>query len=236
MYYRMIATMLLLFGLALAAFATPARAAAFSCDLCPATTTADLNLRSGPSLNDSVLTVMPAGAHLDWDPSQPRSNGYVAVSYHGIEGWSFAEYLWLFPLTGTTTAYLNFRWGDSLDAPVIDVIPPDTGLQVIDGPSNGFYDVQYEGRAGWVSGDYLDFDAGGDGDTFAVGTEVFVNTDALNLRDGPGLGYDVSNVLFTGRHLFVRDGPATADGWVWYNVDAGQAGAGWVAGAYLALA
>src|SRR3954469_3593387 len=48
-------------------------------------TTADLNLRAGPSLADPVLTVIPAGAALA--PTGEWSQGFVGVTYEGNYGW-----------------------------------------------------------------------------------------------------------------------------------------------------
>src|SRR5215208_3414721 len=48
-------------------------------------TTADLNLRAGPSFADSVLMVIPAGAALA--PTGEWSQGFVGVTYEGNYGW-----------------------------------------------------------------------------------------------------------------------------------------------------
>src|SRR5215218_117834 len=48
-------------------------------------TTADLNLRAGPSLADPVLTVIPAGAALA--PTGEWSQGFAGVTYEGNYGW-----------------------------------------------------------------------------------------------------------------------------------------------------
>ena len=48
-------------------------------------TTADLNLRVGPSLAAPVLTVIPAGAALA--PTGEWSQGFVGVTYEGNYGW-----------------------------------------------------------------------------------------------------------------------------------------------------
>ncbi|MBW3634702.1 MAG: SH3 domain-containing protein, partial [Chloroflexi bacterium] len=48
-------------------------------------TTADLNLRAGPSFGDAVLLVIPAGAALA--PTGEWSQGFVGVTYEGNYGW-----------------------------------------------------------------------------------------------------------------------------------------------------
>jgi len=51
----------------------------------------DLNLRSGPTLTDDVVLVMPAGASVEL--TGERTNGFTAVLYDGIEGWASTAYL-----------------------------------------------------------------------------------------------------------------------------------------------
>ena len=75
----------------------PAGVAARSCGPCPATTTADLNLRAGPSQADEIFLVIPAGAAAEWDPFQGEVNGYVAVTYDGVAGWAAREFLLRYP-------------------------------------------------------------------------------------------------------------------------------------------
>jgi uncharacterized protein YraI len=235
MGYRIIVAVILLLGVVSAGITRPQPAAALSCGPCPATATDDLNLRDGPSLTDDILRVIPAGAELEWDSSQDRRNGFVAVSYDGTDGWAYAAYLYLFPAPATATDRLNLREDPSLSADVIEVMPAGSNLQVLSGPTNGFFSVRFEQQqAGWAHGDYLDF-GGGTGD-FSPGDDVEVNTDSLNLRAGPGLGEDVEAVLFEGDLLVVLSGPTSANGYLWYEVESDEAGTGWVAGAYLAAA
>jgi uncharacterized protein YraI len=56
-----------------------------------ATTTSSLNLRSGPSTGDSILTVMPAGASITvtGDPQ----GGFYPVTYSGTSGWAAGEFV-----------------------------------------------------------------------------------------------------------------------------------------------
>jgi uncharacterized protein YraI len=54
-------------------------------------TTADLNLRSGPSTSTSVITVMPRGAALTVTGSSQA--GFYSATYNGSSGWAYASYL-----------------------------------------------------------------------------------------------------------------------------------------------
>ena len=57
-------------------------------------TTADLNLRTGPSTSDSIIVTMPSGSiAITWDnPSCPTS-GWYRVYYGGLTGWASGTYL-----------------------------------------------------------------------------------------------------------------------------------------------
>jgi uncharacterized protein YgiM (DUF1202 family) len=71
--------------LAVAAETLPAPAASLGEVPANPVTTANLNLRAGPSFGDSVLMVIPAGAALT--PTGEWSQGFVGVTYEGSYGW-----------------------------------------------------------------------------------------------------------------------------------------------------
>jgi uncharacterized protein YraI len=211
--------------------AWPRSAAAVSCGPCPATTTADLNLRAGPSTAHQVLRVIPAGAQVEWDPFQAQTNGFVAVAYAGTAGWSHRDFLLLFPAFATTTTSLNLRDGPSLGARVLEVLPPGAAVQVLGGPENGFYSVRYQERvAGWCHGDYLAFSGGSpDPGPGPGGATATVSVD-LNLREGPGLGHRVLLVMPAGSTVVLL-ATQPQDGFV--PVAFGET-TGWAFAAYLA--
>ncbi|AKV04048.1 hypothetical protein AKJ09_10711 [Labilithrix luteola] len=74
-----------------------------------AETTADLNLRSGPATTFSILAVIPQGAVVTILNPTP-TNGFLNVSWNGINGWCSAKYLSsaTAPSTGATP-------GDAVD-------------------------------------------------------------------------------------------------------------------------
>ena len=55
------------------------------------TATVSLNLRAGPSTNDVVLLVIPAGGNVR--ATDQLSNGYRLVVYNGTTGWAYNSYL-----------------------------------------------------------------------------------------------------------------------------------------------
>jgi uncharacterized protein YgiM (DUF1202 family) len=227
---RLLFSLAILASLAVSSLSTPSPASALSCGPCPAMTLDALNLRDGPSLHANVLLVIPAGAEVAYDATVPAENGYLAVSYGGVDGYAHQLYLRLFPAHASPTDWLNLRSDPNLGAEVLMVMPPGSNVEVLGVGENGYYSVRYEQRLiGFAHSDYLEFDrtAG-----FLVGDNVIVNTDALNLRSRASLSGSVRAVLFSGEELTVEDGPVEADGFTWYEVDGAQ-GTGWVAGEYL---
>ena len=55
-------------------------------------TTGNLNLRSGPSSNKSILRVVPKGALVTVVASQP-TNGFYEIDHDGTSGFSYGNYL-----------------------------------------------------------------------------------------------------------------------------------------------
>lgn len=222
----------------------PAPAGAVSCDPCPGATTTALNLRENPSLDADVILVMPALAELEYRPSVSQQNGFLSVTYDGVDGWAASEYLWLWPGFGTTTDALNLRTDPDLGSAVIDVIPAQTEIQILGGPRNNFLNVLYGDQSGWASLDYIVVAGapadGSPGGEFSTGDLVVVTTDYLNYRSEPSLDGDVLEVLPGGTEGGILDGPVSADGYVWYQLGLpgyGPDGAtpGWVVADYLAL-
>src|SRR5687768_4478720 len=167
MHRRILLTFAFLGAALLANFAATVPARALSCSPCPAVTTDFLNLRDAPSLDGDVLLVIPLGAEVSYDTTVPRQNGYLSVSYNGVDGYAHSLYLLLFPANATTTDWLNLRSGPSTDSPIIQVMPPDGNVQVRSAAENGYFSVSFEQRVpGYAHGDYLDFDHTGG---FSVG-------------------------------------------------------------------
>jgi uncharacterized protein YgiM (DUF1202 family) len=62
-----------------------------------------------------------------------------------------------------------------------------------------------------------------------------VDTDALNMRSGPGTATTVTDVLVNGTVGTVTDGPVIGPDWTWFEINVAGVGSGWVAGEFLAL-
>jgi len=146
-----------------------------------ATTTSNLNLRSGPSSAYGVISVIPRGAAIELR-GEPQG-GYYPVNYNGTTGWAHSDWISVgssapapspdpepTPAPGgngsvpvgdsvtglaTTTANLNMRSGPGMDYAVRTVIPNGTAVELRGDPQNGFHPVNYDGTTGWVHGDWL---------------------------------------------------------------------------------
>jgi uncharacterized protein YraI len=110
------------------------------------------------------------------------------------------------------------------------VIPEGALVASLGGSRNGFRKVSYQGKPGWAHGDYLVVANGGSPDVddgpVIVGTAV--TTTDVNLRAGPGTGYEVLRVLSEGESVDLSN--TYENGFV-YVVHEGLAG--WVYADYL---
>jgi uncharacterized protein YraI/uncharacterized protein YkwD len=139
-----------------------------------AAATQALNLRAGPSLNDPVLAVIPAGGVVGLTGAADA--GYLGVTYGATEGWADAAYLMISEsvpapsgqLAGFTadqsaaagqviaTANLNLRAGAGLDSAILTVVPRGSLLELTgQQETNGYVAVSYNGITGWVDSGYL---------------------------------------------------------------------------------
>ncbi len=143
------------------------------------------------------------------------------------------------------TDYLNLRAGAGTNQDVLDVLAYGTEATVTASPTTASADgydwveIQTDaGEGGWVADDYLAAASGGPGGggLFAVGDQLMVNTDYLNLRSGQGTDSDVVDVLPYGTMVMITGLPATGsnDGYDWYQVGVHAGESGWVAGEFLA--
>jgi uncharacterized protein YgiM (DUF1202 family) len=220
-----------------------------------------LNLRAGVGTDQEVLDVLANGtaATVTASPTSASANGYDWVEIQtddGVGGWVADAFLAaasggpggggnLFAVGDqlmVNTDYLNLRSGQGTDSDVVDVLPYGTMVLVTGLPASGsndgydWYQVGvHAGESGWVVGEYLAYPSNGDsGGGFGIQQFVQVNTDVLNLRDGPSLESNVVGSVVYGDTGVVVSDPTSADGYTWYSVDFSGDGAGdWVAGEFL---
>lgn len=133
-------------------------------------TTANLNMRSGSSTAYGILSTIPKGTTVP--VVGHASKGWYQVTYNGKTGYVSNSYVSVVSGTTTpapapsvpsttqtsyvrTTASLNMRSGSSTAYKVLLVIPSGTTVPVSGRASNGWYQVTYAGKTGYVSNSYV---------------------------------------------------------------------------------
>lgn len=126
-----------------------------------AKTTANVNLRNGPSTGNQIVRVVPAGTTVQI--SGTVQNGFRFVIDNGQGGWIADQFLRsnvpgdgpYDPNVATTTARLNLRAEPSPTAKVLLVMPEGARVRVLKGGSGQFRKVSYNGTTGWAAYVYL---------------------------------------------------------------------------------
>ncbi len=210
-------------------------------------TTANLNMRSGPSTNYAVILVIPRGASVTID-GDPRS-GFYPVSYGGRSGYASVNYISMGgasssgnsgapSATGsaTVTSSLNLRAGPSTGDRVLTVMRSGATVTLNGRQANGFLSVTFQGTSGWAYAQYLRQGAAAapsnNSGSVPVGDSVVGSrtvTTGLRLRSGPGTSYGIILVMRAGATVEVMG-----------NAQAGflpvryQGTKGWASAEYLA--
>lgn len=167
-----------------------------------AVVTERLNLRNGPSIDEPVIDVLPAGARVTL--SGQSINDYLFVTWNDQNGWAHREWLEVVsvpsenPSTATTTERLNMRTGAGLSYSVILVIPQGATVTLTGQEENGFHSISYNGQDGWAFGAYL-----ADNSPSPSPSTTATVTERLNLRSGPSLADRVIVVLPAGATVSV---------------------------------
>ncbi|MDQ3653822.1 MAG: SH3 domain-containing protein [Chloroflexota bacterium] len=215
-----------------------------------------LRLRTGAGLGTSIIATLPDGTR-----GVVVSNARMSDDINWLEvqtaigtGWLAASYL-VASTSGPTsearfqpgdvvrvdTDLVNLREGAGTGEPVIMALGNGISGTVVDGPvatSNLYWirvDTDY--GTGWMAEAFLasaDAEETESSRSFDIGDTVYIDTDGINIRTSPGTSSDVVSVLYTNETAMVVDGPRTADGYVWYRLDAAN-GTGWGVSRYLGL-
>lgn len=129
--------------------------------------TVAVNVRSGASLNDSVIAVIQAGTEVL--PTGVSQNGYTQINYNGQRRWVSSQYVSqggraedampdsLPGYTGTAkaTADLMIRTGSGADAKDVRSVPAGYELQLTGVTENGRTQVIFDREVRWVNSQYL---------------------------------------------------------------------------------
>lgn len=149
-------------------------------------------------------------------------------------------------LIQVTEVPLNVRDIASTDGAVVGNLATGTRLCVIDGPVDNstdvfeWYQIDGGGLQGWVAGGYCSLVSSGgcaggaSSPRFAVGDRIQVSDGPLNLCEQPSTSATIVGSYDTWTQVCVNRGPATADGYEWYDVE-GYGLSGWLAGDFCIL-
>ena len=192
-----------------------------------------LKLRQLPDTSSGTLTTMPYGSAVT--VTGESVNGFYAVSYEELSGYASAQYLSFdvnelqptaaptkvpeasHPVTGrigtvTAPSGLNLRADSSQYANVLATLGYGVQVTVTGERVSGFYPVRIGTLSGYVSADYISFDAESAATTVPTATpapstggyRVVVESDnGLNLRARPSADSNVLYVLPYGMVLNV---------------------------------
>ena len=208
------------------------------------TTTAYVNLRTGPGTDYTILETVPLGAQISildtgnpgwYRVTAPSGNsGYMCSDYILASGGDAGTSTVLF--TARTTAFVNLRAGPGTGYGIYLTVPLGDTVSVLDTANAGWYRVQYGSYTGYMSADYLqtqsaaaptpappDMSASAD----PIGTAR--TTAVLNIRTGPSTGYRSLGLLDNGETVTVLENCGNG----WYAVRTSSNTFGYCSGDYL---
>lgn len=123
------------------------------------TTLANLNVRTGPSPKYSIRGTVMKGKTLTITGN--GGNGWYKVLYYGKTGYVSSKYVKVSNAPASegyqsiATVNLNVRSGPSVAYPVLGVLKKESPLSIQSKLSNGWDQINYKGKKGFVSGQYV---------------------------------------------------------------------------------
>ena len=209
-------------------------------------TTANVNMRTGAGTGYAVILTIPEGAQVTLLSS---ANGWAKLTYNGKTGYASSTYLAAVTATvpaptapttvsvTKTTSNLNMRSGAGTGYGILMTIPSGKEVKV-NSTSNGWTNVSYGGKTGYVSSTYLKTTTVSAPVTTPTPTptpppapaetvSVTKTTVNLNMRSGAGTFYGILLTIPSGTQVKVN---STTSGWT--NVSYGGK-TGYVSSAYL---
>ena len=192
-------------------------------------TTDGVNLRTGRSIDSSVITTIYPDVKVEVIEHSPA--GWSKVKYDGNTGYIRSDFLAI-PLkagsvTYITTDVVNFRNGPSTGATVISTVKNGVKVEVIEHDPSGWSKVIVDDVTGYIRSDLLtrlsdspQQGTGSSGGTAAPvaqtaatapAPKIFKTTDGVNFREGPSMDAGVIRTVVAGTSVEVHD--YNADGW-----------------------
>ncbi|MGL5346210.1 MAG: SH3 domain-containing protein [Peptostreptococcaceae bacterium] len=205
-------------------------------------TASTLNVRSGPSTSNSVITKAYKGDKVEIIES---SNGWHKIKLsNGKTGWSSGDYINIVSgdsgsstpstgKTGTVTASaLNIRSGAGTSYSVVTKAYKGDKVEILE-TSGGWNKVKLSnGKVGWASAEYISTSSNPTNpseptnpSTGKIGT---VTASALNIRSGAGTNYSVVTKAYKGDKVEILE---TSGGWNKVKLSNGKVG--WASAEYI---
>jgi len=124
-------------------------------------TTSAVNLRSGPSTNNSTIRTLAANTSVE--VLEQQSNGWSSVRHNGTSGFIRSDFLSAAGASSSgaaigtlrTVTGVNFRSGPSTSHSKIDLLAVNTEVEILENQSNGWSRVRHNGREGFIKSEFL---------------------------------------------------------------------------------
>lgn len=210
-----------------------------------------ISLRANPSSDASRLLGLPLGTTGKVIDGPVNASGYnwIKVKTSLGTGWAAEEYFDIAEASAddepkfaegdaivVDTDSLNVREHPDAEGPIKVTLGNGTKGIVLDGPeianNMSWFLIETDMGNGWAVSQFLAAD--GDGNTereFNKDDAIYVSTDAVNLRSDASVDAEIVIVLAQNAAGKVIQGPTSADGYLWYQMQFGD-DSGWAAAQY----
>ena len=217
-----------------------------------AVATGALNVRSGPGIGYGSTAVLAFGTNVQLLGRNNNSSWVKVKLANGHEGWANASLITaniavsslpvltapvLTPMAAVNSGSLNVRSGPGVSYGITAVLDYGVNIQLL-GRNNNSTWVKVKlanGHEGWVNASLLTANVSISSlpvmtSTSPISPTAVVNTGALNVRSGPGIGYPITSATYLGHtvSLLGRSGDAA---WVLIRLAGGHEG--WVNASFL---
>ena len=164
--------------------------------------TTAVNIRSGPSTDDSSLGLLYLGQTITTTGSS--QNGWTPVTYNGKSAWISSQYLAAITATSapattgtaTATTAVNIRAKATTLSSALGLLAKGQTIGVTGPSDGGWTPVSYNGKAAYISSQYLTIST-----PAAPATITEYTTTAVNVRSGPDLTASVVAVASKGASI-----------------------------------
>jgi uncharacterized protein YgiM (DUF1202 family) len=214
------------------------------------------NLRRLPSVNGSLINLLPAGTvgTILGGPEDADTYRWYKINTSSGQGWVAS--IFLAPSnqsappppassrfdTGDRVVVndgpVNMRTSAGANASIIAALTTGSTGTVLGGPSAAtgytWYQLSTGSGSGWVADAFLAAAPASDAGKFDIGDSVYVSDGPLNLRSSAGTSNSIVAQLATGDTGTVTNGPSTGSGYTWYRIQTAE-GSGWAAQDFLSL-